>query len=305
MPNLKGQNFRVFIDDGEHRKVVAQSTNCTVNYTANIEDASHKDITGMAALPSIVSKGCTIQVDSLDVSDIGAILTKIKTGTPFDLIWEETSTTDNQTPVVTDTSLLPRHAKAYLNDATFTFNDRENSAKNLQFTITGAIDDLADQNPLTVITPSINFTKGQYVRLFLGYGVLGASAVIAAGKSLSLHTSVSLQESTTKDTTGNWQVQTPTGISYDISTSALMRSGETITSTVAGYTVNDLVELYEADEVLNWKIANVGGDNNRTASSTIVSGRAIVTSLQLNGPNRQDATYNATLNGVGDYTVGA
>ena len=56
---------------------------------------------------------------------------------------------------------------------------------------------------------------------------------------------------------------------------------------------------------VKWKIANVGGDNNRTASSTIVSGSVILTQLTLNGPNRQNADYTAQLNGYGDYTVAA
>ena len=56
---------------------------------------------------------------------------------------------------------------------------------------------------------------------------------------------------------------------------------------------------------MKWKIANVGGDNNRTASSTIVSGSVVLTQLTLNGPNRQNADYSATLNGYGEYEVAA
>jgi hypothetical protein len=56
---------------------------------------------------------------------------------------------------------------------------------------------------------------------------------------------------------------------------------------------------------VKWKIANVGGDNNRTASSTIVSGSVVLTQLTLNGPTRQNADYTAQLNGYGDFTVAA
>jgi predicted secreted protein len=84
-----------------------------------------------------------------------------------------------------------------------------------------------------------------------------------------------------------------------------MRSGETITSQVGAKSLADIEAIYEAGTPVKWKIANVGGDNNRTASSTIVSGSVILTQLTLNGPNRQNADYTANLNGYGEYTVAA
>lgn len=304
MPNLKGQNFRVLIWDATTSKMqcVAKSTNCVINLTANTEDGSHKDITGMAAVPTIVSKGWNVQVDSLDVSDATTLLTAIKSGERFLLRWDETSTADNQTLVEAS---FNRQGYAYLNDLTLTFDDRANSTKNIQFTGTSAIQ-AADSSEVAVHAADMTFTKGQYVRLFLGNdNTATPSKVIAAAKTLSLHVSVQLEESTTKDTADDWQVQTPTGISYDISTSALMRSGETITSSVGAQTIAELETIYQGSNPVKWKIANVSGINNRTPGNTIISGSAIITSLQLNGPNRQDATYNATLNGVGDYTVRA
>jgi predicted secreted protein len=129
--------------------------------------------------------------------------------------------------------------------------------------------------------------------------------VIAAATSLTLHVSLTLEDATTKDTTGDWIVQEPTGLSYDISTSALMRGDDTITSSVDGQEIADLEDIYEASQPVKWKIANVSGNNNRTAGATIVSGSVVITQLTLNGPNRQNATYDAQLTGYGDYTVGA
>ena len=100
-------------------------------------------------------------------------------------------------------------------------------------------------------------------------------------------------------------MQEPTAIAYDITTGALMRSGETIISLVAAKTVADLQAIREAGTPVKWKIANVSGDNNRTASSTIVSGSVLLTQLTLNGPNRQTADYQATMQGYGAYEVSA
>ena len=100
-------------------------------------------------------------------------------------------------------------------------------------------------------------------------------------------------------------MQEPTALNYDISTGALVRSGETITSQVGAKALADLETIYEAGTPVKWKIANVGGDNNRTASSTIVSGSVVLQTLTINGPNRQNADYTAQLAGYGDYTVAA
>ena len=114
-----------------------------------------------------------------------------------------------------------------------------------------------------------------------------------------------MEDATTKDTTGDWQVQEPTALSYDISTSALMRGNDTISSGVSGQNLSDIMSIYETASPVKWQIANVSGDNNRTKGAVIASGSVVITSLTLNGPNRQNATYDAQLQGYGAYTVGA
>jgi predicted secreted protein len=304
MGTLKGQNFRICIFDStaEKYKVIGMATGCTVTQTNNTDDASHKDIVGAAEMPTVTSKSWQVSCDSLNVAYAAAMLTAIKSMQPMTLMWDETSTTDNQTRAK---ATFARKGSAYLNDVTFNFNDRENSTKSLQFQGSGPLQTVAASEATEVI-PLGSYTKGQFVRLFLGSDNTAApSTVIAAAKSLSLHVSLTLEDATTKDTAGDWQIQEPTALSYDISTGALVRSGETITSAVGAKSLADLETIYEAGTPVKWKIANVGGDNNRTASSTIVSGSVILTQLTLNGPNRQNADYTANFNGYGDYTVAA
>ena len=301
---LKGQNFRILTFDSTASKfkVIGMATNCTVNLNANTEDASHKDIVGMAAAPTVVSQGWSVQVDSLDVSDVGAMLTAIKSLTPFTLMWDETSTTDNQTPEV---ATFARTGTAYLNDATFQFDDRANSTKSLQFTGSGALSTVTEEPDFASIAVG-SYTKGQFVRLFLGSDNTATPAtVIAAAKTLSLHVSMTLENATTKDTPGTWDVQEPTGLNYDISTSALMRGNDTITSAVGAKSLADIEAIKEAGEPVRWQIANVSGDNQRTKGSVICSGSCLIQTLTLNGPNRQNADYQASLVGFGPYSVGS
>ena len=304
MATLKGQNVRICIFDStaEKYKVIGMATGCTITLTNNTDDSSHKDIVGMAAMPVTTSKSWQVSVDSLNVGDTAAMLTAIKAMQPMTLMWDETSTTDNQTR---QKATWSRKGQAYLNDVVFNFDNRTNSTKALQFSGTGPLETVGSSEATQVISIG-SFTKGETVRLFLSSDNTAAPAdVLAAARSLSLHVSVTLEDSTTKDTTGAWVYQEPTAINYDITSGALVRSGETITSQVGGKSYGDIQSLYEAGTPFKWKIANVSGDNNRTASSTIVSGSILITQLTQNDPNRQSSDYTMNATGYGEYTVAA
>ena len=299
---LKGQNFRILVYDttATKFKCIGMATSCTVNLTANTEESSTKDDIGGSAKPEVTSNAWSVSVESLNVVDAGAMLTAIKSMTPFTLMWDETSTTDNQS--IEDASYA-RKGQAFLNDLTLQFDDRTNSAKSLQFTGTSALEKLTT-TPSTDTIAAGSYTKGQFVRLFLS-DTSNPALVIAGAKTLSLHVSLSLEDATTKDTPGTWSVQEPTGYTYDISSNALVASNETITSSVQGQTLASLMEHYEASDLLYWQIANVSGDNQRTKGAVICSGQCRISSLAINAANRQVATYDTSLAGYGDYTVGA
>jgi hypothetical protein len=303
MATLKGQNLRVILNPDEDYECVGMSTSCTINLTANTDDASTKDDTGMASKPTVNSRTGQVSVESLSVADVAAILTAIKSQTPFLLVWDETEagTNKNQDP---EGAAFARQATAILNDVTFAFNDRENATKSLQFTLISA--PTAASAISTQATGAQSYTKGQFVRLFLGSDNSTVPAkVIAAAKTLQVHVSVQLEDATTKDTDGTFQVQEVTGISYDITTNALVRSGDVITSSVQAQDLSSIESIHESESPVKFQIANVSGANQRTKGSVLMSGSVIVSSLSINAANRQNATYDATLTGYGDYTVGS
>ena len=304
MATLKGQNFRILTYDAtaSKYKVVGMATSCTVTQNANTDDAGTKDDVGMAQKPTVNSKSWQVSVESLNVSDVAAMLTAIKSLTPFTLLWDETSTTDNQTA---EGATFARKGQAFLSDATFNFNDRENSSKSLQFSGSGALEVL-DTTPAVEAISAGSYTKGQFVRLFLGSdNTVTPAKVISGAKQLSLHVSMTLEDATTKDTAGDWTIQEPTQLAFDISTTALVRSNDTITSAVQAQGLSDLETIYETSNPVKFQIANVSGDNQRTKGAVIISGSVIISTLTLNGPNRQNADYTAQLSGYGAYTVGA
>lgn len=303
MTTLKGQHIRILLLNGKKYRVIGKTTNATITLTGNTDDASTKDDVGMASKPEITSKSWGVSVDSLDVTDAAAMLTAIKNLAPFTLVWDEVATTDNQTA---QTAAYARLGLAYLNDVTFQWDDRTNSTKQLQFTGSGPLNKVTQALSMEIIPVDDAYTKGQFVRLFLGSDNSAVPAkIVAAAKSLSLHVSMSLEDATTKDTTGDWQVQEPTSLSFDITSNALVRSNDIISSTVKGQDFASIEEIYEAGTPVRFQIANTSGVNNRTKGLVICSGSVVITQLTLNAPNRQNATYDTTLTGYGIYTVAA
>jgi len=299
----KGQNIRVLIPFGTKYRVVAKSTNCTVTLTGNTESAETKDDVDMASKPVITSKSWSVQVESLDVTDVSAMITAISNAMPFTLVWDEVALTDNQTP---QAATFARMGTAFLNDVTFQWDDRTNSTKQLQFTGSGALTKLADAVSIDLVTVDGAYTKGQFVRLFLGSDNSAVPAkVVAAARSLSLHVSATLESATTKDTEGDWDVQSVTGVSFDISSGALVGSDDVITSSVQDQDFASLEDIYEAAAPVRFQIANVSGLNNRTKGIVICSGSVVISQLTLNAPNRQNATYSATLTGYGALKASA
>ena len=302
---LKGQNLRILVHNATAHTydVVGMATSCTITLNTNTENASTKDDVGLAAKPVVTSKSWQVQVESLDVSNVGAMLTAIKSMSKFKLIWDETSTSDNRTA---QGVAFSRTGEAYLNDCTFQFDDRTNSTKSLQFMGTGALSAWDKTGTTVAPAQALGYTKGQFVRLFLSDNNTDApDSVIAAARTLSIHVSLNMESSTTKDTEGDWDVQDPTELNYDISTSALVRSGDTITSEVEGKALSDIEDIYESSSPVKWLIANVSGDNQRTMGTVIASGSCIISQLSIQAAVKTAATYQATLTGYGAYTVAA
>ena len=102
-----------------------------------------------------------------------------------------------------------------------------------------------------------------------------------------------------------WDIQEPTGLSYDITSNALVRGGDTITSQVQAQGLSEIESIFEAGTPVKFRIANTSGPNNRTIGAVIMSGSVIVSQLEIQAQNRTNAQYNTTLNGYGEYTVGA
>lgn len=144
--------------------------------------------------------------------------------------------------------------------------------------------------------------KGQYIRLLLST-TANPSTVVAAAKQMTLHGSAQTEDSSSKDTTGNALEYEVTGQSYDITGSGLVLApNDALLTGAVG--LNDF-ESWLQDQVLNWKICVMEGTNNRTVVEEIAHGQGKLTNLQIQAQNKQNATYNYTINGYGAIVPGA
>ena len=143
--------------------------------------------------------------------------------------------------------------------------------------------------------------KGQYIRLLVSVST-NPSTVVAAAKQMALHGSAQTEDSTTKDTTGTDLEYEVTGQSYDITGSGLVLSpDDTLLTGAVG--LNDF-ENWIKDQLLNWRICVMEGEKNRTVVEEIAHGQGKLTNLQIQAQNKQNATYNYTINGYGPIVPG-
>jgi hypothetical protein len=268
--------------------------------TGNTEQINTKENSSNAAKIDIVSKSWQVNIESLSVMDIGSLIQAATSMSQVEVCWDETQQKANDTPSKTSWA---RTGFAYINDLNFSFNDRTNSTKSIQLTGCGALKQTT-QTFSPSPTPVEHITKGQFVRLFLFDKGLGELKVIAGSRNLSFHLSVSLENSSTKDTEGDWLTQEPTGYSFDISSSALVRSNDTISPDVnESFMYGSIEELYENANPVTFSIANVSGKNNREITEEIVTGEVVITQLTLSAASGSFATYDTQMQGHGELIL--
>ena len=136
--------------------------------------------------------------------------------------------------------------------------------------------------------------KGQNLRVMVG------GKCIAMATSCTFHVSAQLEDSSTKDSTGDWQEQEVVGLSWDASTDSLV----TLTDNGSnGELPQDLLSLIINKTLVTLTFDQTTGTNNRTsvspASAIKKSGQAFVTDVNITAQNRQNSTISVQFQGTG------
>jgi hypothetical protein len=133
--------------------------------------------------------------------------------------------------------------------------------------------------------------KGQNLRILLG------GKCVAFATSCTVHVSLNLEESSTKDSTNNFTEQTPTGISWDMSCDALY----SVDADATGVNAISALDTVLAQQKVQVQFEQTQGEKNRVAVSggAVYSGYAWVNDISINAANRQNTSYTIQLTGDG------
>lgn len=136
--------------------------------------------------------------------------------------------------------------------------------------------------------------KGQNLRITVG------GKYVAFATSCTVHASQSLESSSTKDNTNNYESNECVGVTWDLSCDALY-SVDADTTGINGINALDLVLAQQKVQV-TFELTN--GEKNRVQVSGSVqyAGSAWVNDISINAANKTNTTYTIQLTGDGELT---
>ena len=134
--------------------------------------------------------------------------------------------------------------------------------------------------------------KGQNLRILVG------GKCVAMATSCTFHVSAQLEDSSTKDSVGDWQEQEVTGLSWDAQTDSLVTLEDNGTN---GELPQDLLGLIISKTKVTITFDQTAGTNNRVGQNSAIkrTGEAYVTDVTITAQNRQNSTFSAKFTGTG------
>ena len=124
---------------------------------------------------------------------------------------------------------------------------------------------------------------------------------IAMATSCQIHISAELQDSSTKDSTGDWQEQEVTGLSWDAQTDSLVTLEDNGTN---GELPQDLLSLIINKTKVTLTFDQTAGANNRVGQNSVIkrSGEAYLSDYSLSAQNRQNSQLTCQFTGTGSLS---
>ena len=134
--------------------------------------------------------------------------------------------------------------------------------------------------------------KGQNLRVMVG------GKCIAMATSAQFHVSAELQDSSTKDSVGDFQEQEVTGLSWDAQTESLVTLEDNGTN---GELPQDILSLMINKTKVTLTFDQTAGANNRVGQNSVIkkTGQAYITDVSISAQNRQNSTCSVQFTGTG------
>jgi len=134
--------------------------------------------------------------------------------------------------------------------------------------------------------------KGQNLRVMVG------GKCIAMATSCQFHVSAQMEDSSTKDSEGDWQEQEVMGLSWDASTESLVTLEDNGSN---GELPQDILSLIINKTKVTLTFDQTAGTNNRTAQNSAIkrTGYAYVNDVNITAQNRANSTLSVKFIGTG------
>ena len=134
--------------------------------------------------------------------------------------------------------------------------------------------------------------KGQNLRVMVG------GKCIAMATSCTFHVSAQLEDSSTKDSVGDFQEQEVTGLSWDAQTESLVTLEDNGTN---GELPQDILSLIINKTKVTLTFDQTNGANNRVGMNSVIkkTGQAYITDVSISAQNRQNSTCTVQFTGTG------
>jgi hypothetical protein len=116
--------------------------------------------------------------------------------------------------------------------------------------------------------------------------------------SCTFHVSAELQNSSTKDSVGDFQEQEVTGLSWDAQTESLVTLEDNGTN---GELPQDLLSLMINKTKVTLTFDQTAGANNRVGQNSAIkkTGEAYINDINITAQNRQNSTISVQFSGTG------
>ena len=134
--------------------------------------------------------------------------------------------------------------------------------------------------------------KGQNLRVMVG------GKCIAMATSCTFHVSAQLEDSSTKDSVGDFQEQEVTGLSWDAQTESLVTLEDNGSN---GELPQDLLSIMINKTKVTLTFDQTAGTNNRVGQNSVIkkTGQAYITDMSVQAANRQNSTLSVQFTGTG------
>ena len=146
--------------------------------------------------------------------------------------------------------------------------------------------------------------KGQNLRVMVTNGSGGAKC-IAMALNATIHVSSQTEDSSTKDSTGDWAENEVVGLSWDVSTESLVTLTDNGTN---GTLAQELLGLIINKTRVTLTFDQTSGTNNRTpvtpTSAIKCHGYAYLTDFSIQSQNRQNVQCSCQFSGDGALNMG-